>query len=90
MNSQHNKQNNNDILKEILLEIQNLKSEIHTIQNELQQIKQSTSNMDHHISFVESIWSVAKSPFTYGLQLYYGNSKNIKYIKNIPTTHPLN
>lgn len=80
MNSE-NDQNNKDVLKEILLEINNLKSEINFIRTEIKEISKSTSNMDNHISFVESVWSVVKSPFAYGLNLYYGNSKHIQHIK---------
>lgn len=69
-----------NILKEILSEIHNLKSEINTIHQELAEISKSTSNMDNHISFVESVWSIVKTPFSYGLQLYYGKSKNIETI----------
>lgn len=74
-----------DVLKDILLEIQNLKSEINTIKQELKEISKSTNNMDNHISFIESIWSLVKSPFSYGLQLYYGKSK---YLESISSMSP--
>ena len=74
---------NQDILKDILNEIHNLKSEISTIKQEIVNISKSTSNMDTHISFVESVWTVVKNPFSNILQLYYGTSKTVENINDI-------
>jgi hypothetical protein len=79
-----------ELIKEILIELKNLKSEISTIKLQIDSITKSTNNMDNHISFVESVWSVVKNPFSHALQLYYGDHKstqkleclNIKNITN--------
>ena len=64
--------NDNELIKEILNELKNLKSEISTIKIQVDSITKSTNNMDNHISFVESVWSVVKNPFSHVLQFYYG------------------
>lgn len=72
-----------ELIKEILTELKNLKSEISTIKIQVDSITKSTSNMDNHISFIESIWSVVKNPFSHALQFYYGNNKSIQKLESL-------
>lgn len=76
---------NTELIKEILIELKNLQSEISVIKTQIKNIATSTDNMDNHISFVESVWSVVKNPFSHALQIYYGNDTT-QNIKNLPTT----
>lgn len=71
------------LIKEILSELKNIKSEISTIKIQIDSIKKSSSNMDNHISFVESVWTVVKNPFSHALQIYYGNNKSTKKLESI-------
>ena len=72
-----------ELIKEILTELKNLKSEISTIKIQVDSITKSTSNMDNHISFIESVWSVVKNPFSHALQFYYGNNKSIQKLESL-------
>lgn len=74
---------NTELIKEILFELKNLKSEISTIKIQINSITKSTNNMDNHISFVESVWSVVKNPFSHALQFYYGDNKSSQKIQSI-------
>jgi hypothetical protein len=71
------------LIKEILSELKNIKSEISTIKIQIDSIKRSTSNMDNHISFVESVWTVVKNPFSHALQFYYGDNKSIQKLESL-------
>ncbi len=71
------------LIKEILTELKNLKSEISTIKIQIDSITKSTNNMDNHISFVESVWTVVKNPFSQALQFYYGDNKSIQKLESL-------
>lgn len=80
------------LIKEILFELKTLKSEISTIKIQIDSITKSTNNMDNHISFVESVWSIVKNPFSHALQFYYGDNKSsqkLQSIKNCSSLEPL-
>lgn len=81
---------NTELIKEILSELKNLKSEISTIKIQIDSITKSTSNMDNHISFVESVWTVVKNPFSHALQFYYGNNKSSQKLQSINVKHITN
>lgn len=74
---------NTELIKEILFELKNLKSEISTIKIQINSITESTTNMDNHISFVESVWSVVKNPFSRALQFYYGDNNSSQKLQSI-------
>lgn len=78
---------NTTLIKEILFELKTLKLEISTIKIQIDSITKSTNNMDNHISFVESIWSVVKNPFSHALKFYYGDNKSSQKLDSI---NPLN
>lgn len=71
------------LIKEILTELKNLKSEISTIKIQIDSITKSTNNMDNHISFVESVWTVVKNPFSHALQLYYKDNKSSQKLQSL-------
>lgn len=79
--------NDNEILKEIYSEIKQIKCDIVSLKKDIDSISQSTTNMDNHISFVESVWDVVKNPFSNLLQFYYGKNQNVTFVKsNIKTS----
>jgi hypothetical protein len=66
-----NKEENNEILNEI-------KESSKRIEKMLIDMKKSSDNMDDHIGFVESIYTVVKNPFIGILKYCYGfNGQNI-------------
>lgn len=76
---------NTELIKEILFELKTLKSEISTIKMQIDSITESTTNMDNHISFVESVWSVLKNPFSNALQFYYNDNKSSQKLQSLNT-----
>jgi hypothetical protein len=82
--------NDNEILKEIYSEIKQIKCDIVSLKKDMESISQSTTNMDNHISFVESVWDVVKNPFSNLLQFYYGKNQNLQKLQNTESsTHQL-
>jgi hypothetical protein len=64
-------------------ELTNIKQELqlHTVQ--LNDISKNSDKMDNHISFVENIYDIVKSPFEKTLSYYYGNTVELEKIKRI-------
>ena len=66
-----------------------LEERLDSIENNLTDIQMSSKNMDNHISFVENLYEVFKSPFRRFISWYYRNDYNReKKIKNLD--YPVN
>lgn len=65
------------LLYKILNKLDDIDQRLILIENDIEQIKKSNSNMDEHISFVENVYDTIKNPF------YYIMNK-IKPIESIP------
>jgi DNA anti-recombination protein RmuC len=65
-------------LSAILKKLDTIEQRIVNIEEEIHDIKQSSDNMNDHISFVESVYDTVKSPF-------YFIMNKIKTIEQLPT-----
>ena len=68
-----------DQLDKFELRLQNIEKLLSEIDEKLNQLTKSCSNMDEHISFVESVYDTMKKPFAYILPNRI--RKNVLYIK---------
>lgn len=68
---------NTRLLYKILDKLEDIEKRLEVLETEMIYIKQSSTNMNEHISFVENVYDTIKSPF------YYVMNK-IKPIENIP------
>ena len=74
------------VLKELFdlkNEVSDLKLEVSKLREDIQQLIITCGRMDNHISFVESVWTVVKNPFSQALQFYYGDNKSIKKLESL-------
>lgn len=55
----------NSIYLEILEKLNKIEQKLEIMQNDINNIKKSSINMDNHISFVETVYDTIKSPFYY-------------------------
>lgn len=55
----------NSIYLEILEKLNKIEEKLEIIQNDINDIKKSSNNMDNHISFIETVYENVKSPFYY-------------------------
>ncbi len=69
---------NNEDIKEILLELKNLREEVKLLRSE---IKEPCDRMNTHISFVENIYSTIKKPISRILGIFQTLPEPL-YIKN--------
>lgn len=70
-------------LNNIQKELTDIKSQLDNIQTQLKNVSTDTNKMNDHISFVENVYEVVKSPFEKALNYYYGNSVELQNIKRI-------
>ena len=55
----------NSIYLEILEKLNKIEGKLEIIQNDINDIKKSSNNMDTHISFIETVYENVKNPFYY-------------------------
>jgi hypothetical protein len=67
-----------NILNEISEKLTYINERLEYIENDMKEIKKSSSNMDEHISFIENVYETVKTPF------YYIINK-VKPIRDIPS-----
>lgn len=63
--------------KEILNKLEEINQRLDKLENEIKYIKESSTNMNEHISFIETVYDTIKYPF-------YFIINKIKPIENIP------
>jgi hypothetical protein len=68
---------NTKLLYKILDKLDNIEERLEKIEKEVNYIKDSSDNMNEHISFVETVYDTVKSPF-------YFIMNKIKPIEQIP------
>lgn len=55
----------NSIYLEILEKLNKIEEKLEIMQNDINNIKKASNNMDNHISFVETVYDTVKNPFYY-------------------------
>lgn len=61
-----------EALQKLQQTVHSMELSLNIIHDKIDRIYCSSENMDHHISFVENVYEVVKSPFKQALQFYYG------------------
>lgn len=71
-----------DKLNKIELELEKTNAKLDKIEQDIQELKTGTNKMNNHINFVESIYTIVRSPISDLLSYYYGEPDNLRAIED--------